>query len=162
VLFEAVARLASGPLPDVFLMLLGDGPDDAMLRELAKEMGLEDRIAFFPFTSEPEYGFERIDITVLSSLYKEGLPNVLQESMCMGVPVVSSNMAGVPEIVLEGQTGYMAEPGNSEQLAEGIQNLWADQAAYKQMRLNARRLMEEDFDKETQFDRFLEHFRSCV
>jgi colanic acid/amylovoran biosynthesis glycosyltransferase len=157
-----VAKLASGPLPDVFLMLMGDGPDDAMLRRLAKEMGLEDRIAFFPFTSEPEYGFERIDITVLSSLYKEGLPNVLQESMCMGIPVVASKMAGVPEIVIEGETGYMAEPGNSDQLAEGIRKLWADQEAYRQMRKNVRELMEKDFDKETQFDRFLDYFRSCV
>lgn len=162
VLFEAVAKLASGPLPDVFLMLLGDGPDDAMLRGLAREMELEDRIAFFPFTNEPEYGFERVDITVLSSLYKEGLPNVLQESMCMGVPVVSSNMAGVREIVIEGKTGYMAEPGSSDELAEGIRKLWADSAAYKQMRLNARRLMEENFDKEAQFDRFLEYFGECV
>ncbi len=162
VLFEAVAKLASGALPDVFLMLLGDGPDEAILRGLAKEMGLKDRIAFFSFTSEPEYGFERIDITVLSSLYKEGLPNVLQESMCMGVPVVSSNMAGVPEIVIEGETGYMAEPGNSNQLAQGIRKLWVDQAAYKQMRKNVRTLMERDFDKETQFDRFLEHFGNCV
>jgi len=162
VLFEAMSKLLSGPLPDVHLMLVGDGPDEALLREKVETMGLDERVRFFPFTPEPKYVFERIDVTVLPSLYKEGLPNVLLESMAMQVPVVASNLGGVPEVVLEGETGYTVEPGDSDQLADAIHRLWADQVIYHQMSAYARRLVEEKFDKENQFDRFLYHFRDCV
>ena len=78
-----------------------------------------------PLPVNPTTFFERIDIAVLPSLYKEGLPNVLQEAMAMHVPVVSSNLGGVPEIVIEGQTGYAVESGDSQALADAIQKLWA-------------------------------------
>ena len=158
VLFEAVSKLASGPLPHVHLMLVGDGPDEEHLRERVKALGLENSVSFFPFTRQPKYVFERIDITVLPSLYKEGLPNVLLESMAMKTPVIASKLGGVPEVVLEGQTGYLVEPGDSDQLADAIYRLWADQATYRQMGRRARRLMKERFDKETQFGSFLNYF----
>jgi glycosyltransferase involved in cell wall biosynthesis len=162
VLFEALSQLRAGPLPDIHLMLVGDGPDEARLRDLAQELGLGDHISFFPFTSEPQVVFERVDVTILPSLYKEGLPNVLQESMAMNVPVISSNLGGVPEVVFDGQTGAMVEPGNSEQLAEAILNLWTDQGTYRKMCNQAREVIVERFNKEIQFDQFLKTFQSIT
>lgn len=162
VLFDALQRLVSGSLPNAHLMLVGDGPDEDILKTKVIEMGLERHVTFLPFTRHPELVFERIDITVISSLYKEGLPNVLLESMSMGVPVVSTNLGGVPEVVIDGETGYMAAPGDSDSLAEAIYKLWADQAAFKHMGKNARGLMAERFDKEIQFDRFLDYFRTLL
>lgn len=162
VLFEALRQLATGSLPDIHLMLVGDGPDEATLRKLADELGLVNHISFFPFTTEPNYVFERVDITVLPSLYKEGLPNVVQESMAMNVPVVSSNLGGVPEIVFEGETGKMVEPGDSEQLAQAISELWLDQSVYHATALRARELITDRFDKQAQFEKFLQHFQRLV
>jgi glycosyltransferase involved in cell wall biosynthesis len=162
ILFEAIAQLVSGPLPHIHVMMVGDGPDESLLKEMVKMMDLEGHISFFPFTSEPQYVFERIDSTVLPSLYKEGLPNVLLESMSMDVPVVSSDLGGVGEIVADGVTGYMVEPGDSQALANAIAKLWADQVAYQRMRANVRQLMVDNFDKEKQFDKFLEYFWSLV
>jgi glycosyltransferase involved in cell wall biosynthesis len=159
-LFEALAKLASGPLPNIHLMLVGDGPDEGKLKAMVQKMGLERHVSFYPFTDQPNLVFERIDITVLSSLYKEGLPNVLLESMSMGVPVVSTNLGGVPEVVIDGETGYMVQVENSNQLAEAIGKLWTDQNAFEVMGQNARKLMVENFDKEIQFDRFLDYFRT--
>ena len=160
ILFEALARLISGPLPNAHLMLVGDGPDEGLLRSKVKTMGLIDHVSFFPFTTRPNLVFERIDITVMASLYKEGLPNVILESMSMGIPVISTNLGGVPEAVVDGETGYMVDPGNSSQLADAIYKIWADQAAFKQIAKNTRKLMTEQFDKEIQFDRFLKFFRT--
>lgn len=158
VLLEAISKLVKDPFPNLHLILVGEGPDEQMLKNKVREMGLDNNVTFFPFTREPMYVFERIDILVLSSLYKEGLPNVLLEAMSMKVPVVSSKMAGVPEIVKDGETGYMVEPGKSNQLTEAISKLWSNQAAYKKMSENGRKLMEENFDKEVQFTKFLEYF----
>jgi len=159
VLLEAVASLAAGPLPNVHLLLVGEGPDEAMLREKVESMGLSQNVSIFPFTREPSYVFERIDILVLSSLFKEGLPNVLLEAMSMKTPVVSSRMAGVPEIVKDGETGYMVEPGDAGQLADAIAKLWSDSAVYEAMCENGRALMEARFDKDTQFSSFLSYFQ---
>jgi glycosyltransferase involved in cell wall biosynthesis len=162
VLFEAISQLVAGSLPNIHLMMVGDGPDEQALRDKVNELAIGRNVSFFPFTNEPQYVFERADVTVLPSLYKEGLPNVLLESMSMGVPVVSSNLGGVPEIVINGRTGFMVEPVNSDQLAQAIQKLWNDRTGYMKMRQNARQLMTENFDKEHQFDQFLKYFRSLL
>jgi len=162
VLLEAVEKLSKGELPNVHAMFVGEGPDEDMLKQKTKEMGLEDHVTFFPFTKEPNYVFDRIDILTLPSLYKEGLPNVLLEAMSMGLPVISSEMAGVPEIVFNGETGYMTAPGDVDEFAEAVVKLWADKEAYKQMGENARKLMEDKFDKENQFKEFLDYFHSLI
>jgi glycosyltransferase involved in cell wall biosynthesis len=162
VLFEAMLDLVNGELPQAHLMLVGDGPDEAKLREMVATLGLEGNVSFFPFTDEPNYIYERLDITVLPSLYKEGLPNVLLESMSMGVPVVSSRIGGVPEIVLEGETGHMVEPGDAEALAGAIKKIWRDQGHYRDMKAKARQLIVDRFDKATQFKQFLAYFERLL
>jgi glycosyltransferase involved in cell wall biosynthesis len=158
VLFEALSDLVNGPLPNVHLMMVGDGPDEAMLTARVQALGLERSVSFFPFTDEPNYVFERLDATVLPSLYKEGLPNVLLESMAMGVPVVSSNIGGVPEIVFDGETGYMVKPGDTLALVEAVRRIWEDRENYLEMKIKARKLVEEQFDKKKQFEHFISHF----
>lgn len=160
VMFKALAELVNYSLPNAHLMLVGDGPDESMLKEGVKTVGLEQNVSFFPFTDEPNYIFERLDMTVLPSLYKEGLPNVLLESMSMGVPVVSSNIGGVSEIVIEGITGYMVEPEDKSALADAIWKVWANKNNYQEMKKEARKLITDKFNKATQFERFLSHFQS--
>ena len=158
VLLDAVSKLVNGLLPNVHLILVGEGPDEQMLKEKVIASGLEKSVSFFPFTRDPFYVFEITDIVVLSSLYKEGLPNILLEAMSMEIPVVSSKMAGVPEIVKEGKTGYLVKPGDSVELAEAVARLWSDNESYKKMSKNARRLIETQFDKKHQFEAFREYF----
>jgi glycosyltransferase involved in cell wall biosynthesis len=104
--------------------------------------------------------FERVDITVLSSLFKEGLPNVLLESLAMEVPVVATRLAGVPEIVIEGRTGLLVEPGDVDALAAAIIELGSDPDAQRQMGVAGRALIAAEHDKERQFERFLQYFHT--
>ena len=160
VLFKALEELVNSSLPNAHLMMVGDGPDESMLKERVKTLGLERNVSFFPFTDEPNYIFERLDMTVLPSLYKEGLPNVLLESMSMGVPVVSSNIGGVSEIVIEGETGYLVEPGEKSALADAIKKVWANQNNYQEMKVKARKLITDKFNKATQFEGFVSYFQT--
>ena len=157
VLLEALWRLRARQ-PNAHLVLVGDGPDEAMLRGKIAELGLDDTVHLFPFTSEPVHVFELLDVLVLPSLYKEGLPNVLLEAMSMSVPVVASQLAGVSEVVLEGETGYTVEPGEEAALADAIDRVWSDRDGYRRMAERARTLMVEQFDKKRQFRAFFEHF----
>ena len=158
VLLESIKDLVNGALPNAHLVLVGEGPDELMLKENVKKFGLSDNVSFFEFTREPVYIFERLDILVLSSLYKEGLPNVILEAMSMNLPVVSSRLAGVPEVVKNGETGFMVEPGNKDELTEAIVKLCSDVVVLKQIGDNGRRMMEEKFDKQVQFEEFLQYF----
>ena len=162
VLLEALRKIVASQFPKAHLIMVGDGPDEEMLKEKTKELRLENNVTFFPFTREPVYIFEVLDILTLPSLYKEGLPNVLLEAMSMSVPVVASRMAGVPEIVKDGVTGYMAEPGDVDQLAEKIALLASDKDAYTKMQANCRKLMEDRFDKRRQFNDFLRYFERII
>ena len=80
----------------------------------------------------------------------------------MRLPVVSSRMAGVPEVVFDGETGYMVEPGNVAELADGIVKCWSDKDAYVRMAANARKLMEDKFDKKVQFGAFVDYFKQVL
>lgn len=156
-LLDAIAAVRD-VLPAVHLLLVGDGPDETKLRTRVAELGLSANVSFFPFTREPVYVFEVLDVLVLSSLYKEGLPNVLLEAMAMGLPVVSSDLAGTPEVVLPGETGLLVLPGDTPQLAAAIIELGSDPELCGRMGSVGRQLMSESFDKRRQFDAFLEHF----
>ncbi len=162
VLFDALEELVNSSLPNAHLMLVGDGPDEDMLKEKVKDLGLESNVYFFPFTDEPNYVFERLDITVLSSLYKEGLPNVLLESMSMGVPVVSSDIGGISEIVIDAETGFVVGPGDASALAGAIKNIWANHNNYQEMKINARKLIADKFNKVIQFEKFITLFRALI
>ena len=156
-LLDAIDR-ARKDLPDILLLLVGDGPDKELLERAVAEKGLSDNVLFVPFTSEPEYIFELLDFHVLASTHKEGLPNVLLESMAMEVPVVSTRLAGTPEVVFDGETGLLVEPGNMEELADAIVRIGGDAAARRKMAVAGRTLMTENFDKRRQFQAFLDFF----
>ncbi len=161
-LLEAVAALAADQLPNIYLLLVGDGPEEHQIRKTVKDLELEKRVGFFPFTAEPELAFEQVDITVLPSVAKEGLPNVLQESMAMKVPVVASALGGVSDIVLDGKTGLLVKPGDVAELTSAIDTLWSNQIEYQMMGEDGRRLVESKFDRMFQFDKFRLHYQSCI
>ena len=156
-LLHALSR-ARQTVPGIHLMLVGDGPDEPTLRSTVATLGLESHVTFFPFTRSPAEVFEVIDVLVLSSLYKEGLPNVLLEALSMGLPVISSRLAGTPEVVLDGETGILVDPGDGGQLTEALIRLSTDRELGDRMGNAGRRLIEEEFDKQRQFDAFLDHF----
>ncbi|MCF7792287.1 MAG: glycosyltransferase family 4 protein [Victivallales bacterium] len=159
ILLKAVKELAETTLPNVHAMLVGEGPDEEMLKAKTKEFGIEKNVSFFPFTSEPNYIFERLDALTLPSLYKEGLPNVLLEAMSMSVPCISTDIAGIPEIIYPEENGYLIKPGSVNDLKDAIEKLWKNKDNCKLMGRKARTLMEEKFDKKQQFMEFLNFFK---
>ena len=125
-LLEAMAALAPTH-PDLRLNLIGDGPDRASLEAQTRALGLEDRVAFLGYRSQAEVAraLSETDVFVLPS-FAEGVPVVLMEAMAAQVPVVTTQIAGIPELVQNGLSGKLVPPGDATALQAAIDTLLCD------------------------------------
>jgi glycosyltransferase involved in cell wall biosynthesis len=157
-LFEAFAKLREAHT-DVQLRLVGDGPDRASLEAHATHLGIADAVTFAGRLPEEETLAEiaRSDLLVLPS-FMEGLPIVLMEAMALGVPVVASQVAGIPELVEHGSTGLLFEPSNWADLAAKIERLLSDEQLYASIAANAPAKVKEEFDTRKSAARLSELF----
>jgi colanic acid/amylovoran biosynthesis glycosyltransferase len=117
VLLEAVASLRSGG-SDVPLVLIGDGPSRGVLEGMAERLGISDLVTFRG-AQPPEVIAEQLRVSSVFCLptFAEGLPVVLMEAMASGIPVVTTPIAGIPELVTE-ETGHLVPCGRADQLAD--------------------------------------------
>ena len=125
VLKEAFASIAEA-FPNLHLVFVGGGPQEPMLTELLSTDSLRDRIHLVGHKSDPWPYFRALDLAVLASVSNEGIPQSLLQAMYAEVPVVGSKVGGIPEIVLDGKTGLLAEPADASSLAEALQRLLVD------------------------------------
>jgi colanic acid/amylovoran biosynthesis glycosyltransferase len=126
VLLHAVASLVARGL-DVELTIVGSGPQEAGLRRLVDELGLGDRVELAGAIGQDaiaEY-YDRADILAVPS-FAEGLPVVIMEALATGLPVVSTSIMGIPELVRDGETGALVPPGDADALADGLARLIDD------------------------------------
>lgn len=124
VLLEALgAARAQGA--DLHLTIVGDGEDRAHLEQLAAPLGAAVHFAGYQSQQGVADAMAAADIFVLPS-FAEGVPVVLMEAMASGKPVISSLVAGIPELVEDGVSGYLVPPGDAETLAARIIELAAD------------------------------------
>jgi glycosyltransferase involved in cell wall biosynthesis/nucleoside-diphosphate-sugar epimerase len=118
VLLEAVARLAKDR-PDVTLVVAGDGPDRAKLEAQARRLGVSARVEFRGYQSQAQVRelLRQTDVFAMAS-FAEGVPVVLMEAMAAGVPVIATRIAGVPELVEDGVSGFLVPPSEPGAIAE--------------------------------------------
>jgi glycosyltransferase involved in cell wall biosynthesis len=118
---------AARSLPDLALLLIGDGDTRADYQAQARSLGIADRVRFVGKIAHPELPayYNAADIVVLPSQLQESFGMVLIEGMACGKPVVASNIPGVRSVVRDGVDGVMVEPGSAEALTAGIRALLA-------------------------------------
>jgi glycosyltransferase involved in cell wall biosynthesis len=145
-LLEAFAKLRASH-PGLRLRLIGDGPNRSALEALAGRLGLIDSVTFVGRLPE-EQTLEEIaqsDLLVLPS-FMEGLPIVLIEAMALGVPVVASRVAGIPELVEDCATGLLFLPSDWSDLASKIERLLVDDALRSSITERAPAKVRSEFD----------------
>lgn len=123
--FVRVAARVAERFPRAVFVLAGDGVLRPEVEAEAARAGLGDRFRLLGWREDPERIVGDLDVLVLTSLH-EGLPRVVPEAMAAGKPVVATAVDGTPEAVTDGVTGYLAEPGDVERLAEGVIRLLSD------------------------------------
>jgi glycosyltransferase involved in cell wall biosynthesis len=130
---EYLIRAVGSADVDTPVLVVGDGPERDSLESLADELGVD---ATFVGEVPPERVTEylcRGAFFVLPSIRGEGLPNALLEAMAVGLPVVATDLAGIGDVIEHGETGYVVEPGNVEELSERIRALSHDETARRRM-----------------------------
>ncbi len=104
---------------DMHLVMIGSGNLEAQLSGLIKQHGLSGNIHLLGARNQLELFYRDADMGVLPSLH-EGLSNTLLEYMACGLPVIGSRVSGTEDYVIDGQTGWLFEPGDSITLAEAL------------------------------------------
>ena len=122
VLIRAFARIIPA-FPTARLVLVGDGPLRAELEGLARSLGLGGAVLFAGYQPNPERYLAAMDVFVLPSR-AEAMPLVIPEAWAAGRPVVASRVGGIPELIEDGKTGLLVEPGDVDGLAARLGSSW--------------------------------------
>ncbi len=150
VLLEALTPLID---LDWRLLVAGDGEDQAAFEQKTVQLGLEERVDFLGF--QPEAEVEKLlsagDVLVLPS-YMEAMPYVILEAMACRLPVIASNIYGIPEMVEDGKTACLVEPGQVEPLSRCLREMISFRSAREVMGRRARERFEEIFTIEKQIE----------
>jgi glycosyltransferase involved in cell wall biosynthesis len=146
VLLEALVE-ARRDNPDLRLSLIGDGPERAELQAEAQALGLGDAVNFLGYRSQSEVAdmLAKVDALVLPS-FAEGVPVVLMEAMAAGLPVVTTRIAGIPELVEDSVSGHLVPPGDVSALSDALRDVLADPDRAAQMGVAGRAKVRADFD----------------
>ena len=133
--------------------VIGSGPEEPLLRETIGNLGLDRVVRLRGGLPLEEVAAEvrRASVVVLPCIVAadgnvDALPTVLLEAMASGVPVVASAISGVPEIVVDGETGYLVPPGDAAPLADAIERVLRDPGAADRLGRAGRERAERLFD----------------
>jgi glycosyltransferase involved in cell wall biosynthesis len=167
-LIEAMPQVCQAT-PQATLTLVGDGPERPALEKLVQQLGLASKVRFTGsiLNEHLKEHYAQADIFVAPSIRDragdtEALGVVILEAAASGTPIVATNVGGIPDIVVDGQTGLLAEPANPESLANAILRLHRNPALASKLAANARELVESRFSWESVVDRFDTLFRQLL
>ncbi len=124
-LLRACAAL-SRQQPDLYLLIVGEGPLRPALEEEARKLGIADRVRFTGFYDDVAGVMTAMDIFALPSILDEGFPTVVLEAQMLGVPVIASNTGGTSETMDVPHTGLLVPPKDASALARAIVELAQD------------------------------------
>lgn len=151
-LVDACALLARRKVP-FECHVIGDGPLRRVLQARIDAAELSDRVILLgarPQEVVKAY-LARAEVFTLPSVVtasgdRDGIPVALMEAMAVGLPVVSTRVSGIPELVEHGSSGLLAEPGDAKALADCIERLIVDPVSAREMASTARHTVEREFD----------------
>jgi glycosyltransferase involved in cell wall biosynthesis len=168
VLFNAFHKVLKKHL-NIKLLVVGEGPLKEELKSRAEEIGIASRIIFTGERDDVSRLLSISDVFVLSSVEREGLSIAIIEAMASGLPVVSTLVGGIPEVVEDGMNGFVVAPNDDGALAEALETLIRDENLRKKMGANGRDTYLRKFtmrkmllNLETLYDHLLDKKKQCL
>lgn len=154
---DTLLRAFDAALPnlpqDMHLVVVGDGPDAAEFKALASSLDCASRIEFAGYqTGDALQSYvERASLAISSSRCRENMPYSIVEAFAAGTPVVGTNIGGIPELVDEGNTGFICESGDVKSMADAIlrgASAFLEQPAYARLQHNCRSYVMDNCSRE--------------
>lgn len=143
--------------PDIQFLLLGNGKDEAMLKDMAAGLS---NIHFEGFVDNVGDYISAFDLFVFPSL-EEGLGSILLDVMNAGVPIVASDVDGIPELIKDGKTGLLVPPANANRLGDAILSIYRDSRAGTELAQQAKQFVA-SFTPEGLAQRYVSLYRELV
>ena len=161
-MIEAIAALAERGI-DARATVVGWGENSEGLEALAAELGVSDRVDFTGAIGQEEIRghLESVDVFCLPS-FAEGVPVSLMEAMAMELPVVSSRIMGIPELIEDGVSGRLIAPGNLEELTTVLEQLATDPDQRRRLGQAGRRKVVEQYGIERSTGQLQELFSQQI
>jgi glycosyltransferase involved in cell wall biosynthesis len=152
--YPALLRALVGLPESAWLVIAGSGVQQSELKSLCDQFGIAERVRFLGFQKEVRPWMQAADGFVLSSLW-EGLPMTLLEASACAVPCVATGVGGTREIIVDGETGYIAQPQSVESLRRAMMRLMQMRPENREsMGLDARQRIAEQFSVSAVLDRW--------
>jgi glycosyltransferase involved in cell wall biosynthesis len=142
-------------------VIAGDGPQRADLERRARQAGVAQNVLFVGWLRQPYPLLSVADLIVLTS-WSEGLPISILEAMALGKPVVATRVGGIPEVVRDGVSGELVDPGNAEALAASLLRMLADAERRRAFGRAGRAIVEEEFSNETMLRKLADVYRPLL
>lgn len=133
--------------PNAKFLLVGEGPYRKTLEDITYTLGVKQYVVFTGFIENIPEVYSFTDVAILSS-WSEGIPQSILQAMAAGVPVVATNVGGVPEIVRQEETGLLVNPGDYEGLASGIIKILKNPSFAAGLVKNAKELVKKEYSVE--------------
>ncbi len=167
-LLRACKQLADDGM-DFHLTLAGDGPRASRLKRLAHDLGLDGKVSFPGFVSHDGISdiFRAADIFIMPSVVRpsgdrDGIPTVIMESLIHRVPVIATNVSGIPELIEDGITGLLIREKDSTAIARAVVKLTRNRASALAMAERGRAKVRDLFDPERNHKKVLELYQTLV
>ena len=159
-LIEAAGKLPTD-LP-VWWLFVGSGMDSPEIQELVNKNPCKDRIVLAGHRKDAPAIVAACQVSVLASLKREGLPKTVIEAMAYGVAPVVSDTGGSAELVVDGESGIIVQPGDARAIAEAVERLYRDEPLRKRMGAAARTRIDSHFNVSQTVEQHHEFFRKLL
>jgi glycosyltransferase involved in cell wall biosynthesis len=130
---------------DLFFLMIGNGPEYESVKQKIANLGLENKIYIPGFVENNKPFLKATNLLIIPSRI-EGIPIILMEALSLGVPVIASQIGGIPDIITNEVNGFVCNPNNIDDFVERIKQIYSDQNLYQKLKLNARSYAVENLD----------------
>jgi glycosyltransferase involved in cell wall biosynthesis len=152
-------KIINERIPNTKLIMVGDGPLESECINLIDELNLKTKIQLAGFQKNSKSFYKFFDIFILSSHY-EGMPYALLEAMSMGIPAVGTNVSGIKDLIVEGETGYLVGEGNYQELADAVIKLVLNPEKLSVFSSNAKKLADNNYNLDNGIKNYQEFYSS--
>ena len=160
--FIEAARTIAAKRDDTTFIIVGEGPEEQTIRRRIEEFGLSARIRMLGFRQDLLSVFRSLDVFAIPSVEGDTIPQVLMQALASGIPVVSTTVGSIPDVVIEGETGFVVPPRDASALADRIMTLLDDAGLRARMGVQGRSLVESTYSIAKMLDRMEAVYRSLL